>query len=1685
MKHTGIHILDFNDKIIDYISRDDGALLNAVMSNNAEEKSETFDFTMLNDRAEHLRERNRIIAQDNNGVYREFIISHVVDNFDGTTDVESNASYLEDIDKSRPIKPGKYSSYSTSQALNETLRNTGWEMSDDTEHGGMRTTSWTSYSTPYEVINMLCTTYGMVAEYYIELGSHTVEHRYVSLKKPTNLFKGKEITKGKDLTGMTRTVDMSEVRTALYAIGPENDTGQRLEKIVTDDDAQAQFGLPGRYLWSVYEPESDDSNMTDARLTTLAKTELNKRNKSAISYEITSTDIHKHYPEMVVSLHDTVRIKDRDFRPPLYIEAEVIGVDYNLLTDESNYKFGNVVEYEENNLRDIFNKKLANISKKLNDNVTNINTIVNDVVSGQLEYYERKIFKQDAPPDNPVNDMLWYDTSNPNVAVLRRYWNGEWLNETVDDVEKIGGITREKALFSELTNTFTNLSIQHAKLQSNVYEVVTSEYLVDDGLKASVNNAYNNTTTVFDNIKTNLDSMKPETATIGKLVDTQALFLKYRERMQTLYKAIENAKRAIDKRFKLLQSQYTDEKFNEAMQNVASSLPNGVWNEDTMQLTSDIPNQQQLEDLRTSLQAYTDGQISNLNSVLGKEIDSKINTTKNEISASISSVERKIDGIEVGGRNLIRNSEKITDYIILSNVEKAGTYSLGFEPHFTENIPSEFGVYYGGSIDILANDKPRITHTFEVSEDRIGKDIRLFFGGAYMTHKNFTNNGYIIKVKLEYGNVATDWTPAPEDIEDRILNSKQEAEQAAKKYADAQDNLKAIETQAYADGIVDEVEQRAIDDATKKMNEAKTYAEQKATDAQNAAISESDRLSKEAEQAAKKYADAQDELQQVEAQAYADGVVDAEEQRAIQDATDKMNTAKTYAETKATEAKNAAITDAANKLKPITTRITTTESNIKVLQDGLKLTATKTEVEQTLNDKLTPIQNQVNEQKATLDVLPEQIASKVSKSDYTTDQNNIVSRLNSADTERVQMSNEISDRVTLKEYNDMKIGTRNLALDTLEQSQSTSTSMTHAFMRFNLVKPLEIGKTYTVTSEVYYTSPEQSGSISVRAYDPDNGIIDVPIENNRIKVSFVAKAESTELLLYKDVAGQSPHTLDTNFKNTILVEGNKIGDYEQAPEETEQRLTTMQTSIEQNGTEINARATKEEFNASRKTLSKVVSDLTVNTTTGITLSYDENGVIQSSTVGPNGVKIRGDKVDIAVNKEFQVLAGNVNNKVGKDEVINRLNLSPEGLDINVNKIGIRGGDATNYINIKNDNILSYGKFERSWAGTKDTANLELGISNGRIMVRNQTTGYRLYLTERGLSTMMDGFSDDTSGTLEFHSKRFNDTSRGITMHSTYGAVAMLSEQSRAIIRSNLTANIESYAYGVYIRPYFNTRPGVNEFNFYVKDNDNAGDTDGALLFGEVSDSNGLAGSGLRFKKKGIRGETSGDYEPMAYATDNQGNIGSGSFYANRLYGDWTTKNTNLYASVQSNGSLRVTDTKGYNGGNPNYRDIEALRLNTYHSYAFANHSKSDVYFGVGYNELRITANDWYNGGSPKYQDIRFKNWFATSSEKYKYDIQKWDYNVLEVLKNDLQLYSFKRDEERDSNYVRNHHGVVLERETPIEWVHKDGVDNYEMSSWTLKGVQELAHIVDDLQAQLRQQDSRISELEKIIAKEEN
>ncbi|HDI2952029.1 TPA: hypothetical protein PKU21_002350 [Staphylococcus aureus] len=1102
-----IHVLDFNDKIIDFLSTDDPSLVRAIHKRNVNDNSEMLELLISSERAEKFRERHRVIIRDSNKQWREFIINWVQDTMDGYTEIECIASYLADITTAKPYAPGKFEKKTTSEALKDVLSDTGWEVSEQTEYDGLRTTSWTSYQTRYEVLKQLCTTYKMVLDFYIELSSNTVKGRYVVLKKKNSLFKGKEIEYGKDLVGLTRKIDMSEIKTALIAVGPENDKGKRLELVVTDDEAQSQFNLPTRYIWGIYEPQSDDQNMNETRLRSLAKTELNKRKSAVMSYDITSTDLEVTYPHEIISIGDTVRVKHRDFNPPLYVEAEVIAEEYNIISENSTYTFGQPKEFKESELREEFNKRLNLIHQKLNDNISDINTIVKDVVDGELEYFERKIHKSDTPPENPVNDMLWYDTSNPDVAVLRRYWNGRWIEETPNDVEKLGGITREKALFSELNNIFINLSIQHASLLSEATELLNSEYLVDNDLKADLQASLDAVIDVYNQIKNNLESMTPETATIGRLVDTKTLFLEYRKKLQDVYTDVEDVKIAISDRFKLLQSQYTDEKYKEALEIIATKF--GLTVNEDLQLVGEP------------------------------------NVVKSAIEAARESTKEQL-------RDYVKTSDYKTD---------------------KDGIVERLDTAEAERTTLKGEIKDKVT----LNEYRNGLEEQ----------KQYTDDQL------------SDLSNNPE-IKASIEQANQEAQEALKSYIDAQDDLKEKESQAYADGKISEEEQRAIQDAQAKLEEAKQNAELKARNAEK------------------------------KANAYTD---------------------------------------------------------------------------------------------------------------------------------------------------------------------------------------------------------------------------------NKVKESTDAQRKT---------------------------------------------LTRYGSQIIQNGKEIKLRTTKEEFNASKRTLSRVLADITVNAMKGIYLRYDENGAITSHTIDKDGVKISGDKVDITANREFNVVANNINNKVGKNDIVNSLNLSNEGLDINVNRIGIKGGNANRYVQVQNDFIELGGIVQRTWKGKRSTDDIFTRLKDGHLRFRNNTAGGSLYMSHFGISTYIDGEGEDggSSGTIQWWDKTYSDSGmNGITINSYGGVVALTSDYNRIIIDSYASANIESREAPIYLSPNTKNKPGLNRFAFTLSNADSAYETDGYIMFG--SDENYKYGAGLRFSKrsnKGLVQVVNGDY-----ATGGDTTIESGMGKFNLV----KRRDGNSYVSIQSYDLLAV------------------------------------------------------------------------------------------------------------------------------------------------------------------------------------
>lgn len=55
--------------------------------------------------------------------------------------------------------------------------------------------------------------------------------------------------------------------TALWCLGPEpaDEEEQRIETFLYDDEANEKWSKPGKYLWKMYEPQSNDNEYDEKR----------------------------------------------------------------------------------------------------------------------------------------------------------------------------------------------------------------------------------------------------------------------------------------------------------------------------------------------------------------------------------------------------------------------------------------------------------------------------------------------------------------------------------------------------------------------------------------------------------------------------------------------------------------------------------------------------------------------------------------------------------------------------------------------------------------------------------------------------------------------------------------------------------------------------------------------------------------------------------------------------------------------------------------------------------------------------------------------------------------------------------------------------------------------------------------------------------------------------------------------------------------------------------------------------------------------------------------------------------------------------------------------------------------------------------------------------------------------------
>lgn len=189
-----------------------------------------------------------------------------------------------------------------------------------------------------------------------------------------------------------------------------------------------------------------------------------------------------------------------------------------------------------------------------------------------------------------------------------------------------------------------------------------------------------------------------------------------------------------------------------------------------------------------SANAYTTAQITTVNTRVSNA-ESSINILKNQISTKVSQsdIDKTVNNIELGGRNLIPNSyinaetnaygafgRKLT-----INLEEGKTYCFSIRGHIDQTASNNKknltcyiyeDTWNYGCVSITI-------HSIGINQTKYAlftpKKTGVYNFATYMYPSGGNRDGkvHIEWAKLEKGNKATDWTPAPEDIGQEIKDN--------------------------------------------------------------------------------------------------------------------------------------------------------------------------------------------------------------------------------------------------------------------------------------------------------------------------------------------------------------------------------------------------------------------------------------------------------------------------------------------------------------------------------------------------------------------------------------------------------------------------------------------------------------------------------------------------------------------------------------------------------------------------------------------------------------------------------------------------------------------------------------------------------------------------------------------------
>lgn len=570
-------------------------------------------------------------------------------------------------------------------------------------------------------------------------------------------------------------------------------TAEELEEWAMEYFTKGNIDKPKNSIKVTYEQLSEDINRGDTVILKYLKYGIDERIRV----------VETHYDPILKKWKEFI-LGEKEGRLGSEVSHSSSGAEAraNAYTDRLSMDIDRRVEERSKNYDELFKKNTDEINKKIEDGFEKAKAS-SEVTKAKIdEDLEKKL----APIRNQVS------TTVENYNRQFQATNLEISKNRVETIKQIQALTDRVSNIQDISNNETVRELRGLVngATSKVTELETSitrEFTAvkkknEDGLsavKAEFTKGVNGLTSKISSLEEYKNQDGSRTESLKQWVQRDTASQLSRERTEI--------NKIIDSKGYVKNTEFSN-KFNENAQGINRKLDaletyknqDGTRTSALKQWTQEN-TANQLTAARRSIESWVNEKGYATTSVL----NNKVQETANSFSREISNVRNSIP-TSVGGRNYITDSkdlnskkfyswnkwEKSTsgNELVLTKIGGSDTY--GFYFNLTDLVKTQFqNETLTWSIEIKAsrnmtlrnvgfesNGLKQVNITTEwqkISHTFINKFTNVFAFVFYNPTANFNNGDkiYIRLPKLEKGNIATDWTPAPEDEQQSIneLNS--------------------------------------------------------------------------------------------------------------------------------------------------------------------------------------------------------------------------------------------------------------------------------------------------------------------------------------------------------------------------------------------------------------------------------------------------------------------------------------------------------------------------------------------------------------------------------------------------------------------------------------------------------------------------------------------------------------------------------------------------------------------------------------------------------------------------------------------------------------------------------------------------------------------------------------------------